>query len=90
MGWIILALVLVVAVVVGYNAAEEKDEEMLVLKLFGYSVLGFLTLRLNGFPLPLGFVIALIMANRAPVNQRARRYAALVTFVWWIVSLFIF
>lgn len=90
MGLIILVGIMVVAVVIGYNAADEKAEDLLVLKLFGYALLGFLTLSLNGFPLPLGFGIALLIAGRAPVNQRARRLAAIVTFVWWVVSLLIF
>lgn len=83
------ALFVGVAVLIGRSFAEDRAEDSLLWKLVGYGVLGFFTFRINGLPLPLGYVIALILAGRAEINQGARRAAATTTFVIWLVGLFI-
>lgn len=65
-----LAACIGLAVVVGRSFAE-THEESLTWKLAGHGFLGFFMFIFNGIPLPLGYVIVLILASRARVNQRA-------------------
>lgn len=84
-----MALAIGVAVLVGRSFAEDREEDALLWKLVGYGVLGFFTFSFNSLALPVGFVIALILAGRAELNQRARRAAAATTFALWLIGLFI-
>lgn len=81
---------LVLGTWIGYVNAEDRSEETLLMKLVGYALLGFFTFRLNYVPLPLGFGLALWLSSRAAFNVRARRAAAITTFVYWLLSLFLF
>lgn len=86
---LVLVAMLVAAVIGYYGFADDREEEMLFLKLMGYGFLGFFTFRINQFPLPLGFVVALIMASRVELNRKARQAAATATFAWFLISLFL-
>lgn len=79
-----------IGAVVGHMNAEERDEPSLGLKLLGYAFLGIFTFNLNHVMLPLGFGIALLLAGRAEQNVRARRAAAVTTFIFWLISIALF
>ncbi|HLN62134.1 MAG TPA: hypothetical protein VK464_11335 [Symbiobacteriaceae bacterium] len=87
---ILLLLALVVPAVlalIGLQMADDRDEELLFWKLFGYAFLGAFTFKINGFPLPVGFVIALIMAGNAAVNKKPRQVVAIIAFVLMLLGL---
>lgn len=86
---VVLILEFVVAVLVGRSFAEDRSESALLWKLVGYAFLGLFTFTLNDVTLPLGYVIALILAARCRVNARARRAAATVTFLIWLIGLLV-
>jgi hypothetical protein len=85
----ILSLVAIPAILamIGLQFAEDRDEEMLFLKLMGYALLGAFTFRINGFPLPIGILITLWMASNAQINQKARRVTAGIGFVLFLIGL---
>ena len=89
MSFSIPLIAVVAAVSIGYSVAENRAESLLLLRLIGYSLLSWLTLNILGLPLPIGFGLALFLAHRATVNQRARQATAIVTLVLWFVGLFI-
>ena len=84
---LLLALVvLAVLALIGLQMAEDRDEDLLFLKLVGYAILGAFTFKINGFPLPVGFVIALIKAANAAVNRKARQMVAVISFALMLLG----
>jgi hypothetical protein len=86
-GLLLLLLVPAGLAWIGLQFAEDRSEEMLFLKLFGYAILGGFTFRINGFPLPLGYVIALLMSANVTVNKKSRRVTATIAFVLFLLFL---
>ena len=75
------------AVLVGRTLAEQP-EKSLAWKLAGYAALGYGALTVPGlsFSLPLGYVVAWILAWRTPANKYARVAASTTTFLFWFFA----
>jgi hypothetical protein len=86
---LLFLLIPAVLALVGLQFAEDRSEELLYLKLFGHAILGAFTFRLNGFPLPVGILIALLLASNAAVNKKARRVTAGISFALFLIGLLI-
>jgi uncharacterized membrane protein len=83
----ILSLLLVIGLLIWiYQTAEDKTENALGLKIVGYFILGTFTFSINHFHIPLGFIIYLIVMH-PETNNRAKRYAALVGLVGYLLRL---
>ncbi|GLB59994.1 hypothetical protein [Cytobacillus sp. NCCP-133] len=66
---------------------KEEEEELLLLKLIGYYFLGSFNVNLNGFVLPVGFVISLFLKPQQ--NKSVKRGSAIFGLVMMIVGLFL-
>jgi hypothetical protein len=90
MGLLFLLIVLLVPAAlasIGLQFAEDRSEEMLFLKLLGYALLGAFTFRINSLPLPVGYVIALLISANVTVNRKSRRMTATIAFVLFLLIL---
>jgi hypothetical protein len=85
MQFLIWILVLAVGVYLLYKN-RDQDEEWLVLKIVGYYILGSFNLNLDGFVVPLGFIISLFL--RPDVNRGTKRGAAIFGLVMMIIGHF--
>ncbi len=75
MEYIDLILLGLVAFVLWYWFKRREDEERhLGWKLVGYYLLGIFTFKFNGFPIPLGLVIFLLLL-KPTINQKVKSYA---------------
>jgi hypothetical protein len=63
---------------------REYDEDLLVLKLIGYYILGSFNFNLNGLILPLGFIISLFM--RPGENRTIKRGASIFGLIMMIIG----
>jgi hypothetical protein len=88
--FILILLIPAVIALVGLAVAEDRTEDYLYIKLFGHAILGIFTFNINQLPLPVGYVIALIMAANATTNKKARRVASTVSFIIWLLGLLFF
>lgn len=84
----ILFILTIVVVLVLYRKSKEK-ESLLLLKLFGYTILGAFMLDLNGLKLPLGFVVFLLFFRKSKVNAKTKHIAAYVGLVVFMLGVFI-
>lgn len=89
-GILLLLLIALVLALIGLQFADDSSEASLFLKLFGYALLGAFTFRMNTLVLPIGIVIAWLMASNAAVNQKARRVTAGISFALRLVGLLLF
>jgi hypothetical protein len=81
----VLFILTVVAVILLFRKSEEA-EPYLLLKLFGYTFLGAFMLNLNGFKLPLGFMVFLLFFRNIPVNSVVKKRAAYVGLIVFLFS----
>lgn len=81
----VLFIFTVVAVIILYRKSEEV-EPFLFLKLFGCTFLGAFMINLNGFKLPLGFVVFLLFFRNIPVNAAYKKRAAYVGLIVFLLS----
>ncbi len=86
MYFIFWTLVLIGAVFLLYKN-REQDEDLLVLKLFGYYILGAFYFNLNGLVIPLGFIVSLFL--RPKENKSVKRGAAIFGLVMMIIGYFV-
>jgi len=82
---LVMAALVGLGVLIGHGLAD-TPEESLAWKLAGHAVLGFFTLTLNHAQIPLGYVIALLLAWRATTNKNARLAASTTTFLAWLIG----
>jgi hypothetical protein len=82
-----LGIILVAVVLVLFYKNREVDEHLLGLKLIGYYILGIFYFNVNGFVIPLGFIISLFLKPKE--NKSIKRGASLFGLVMMIVG-FIF
>lgn len=75
--------IVVIGIIILYNN-RSQNEEMLILKLIGYYLLGSFTLAINGLPLPIGFVISLFLKPKQ--NKGIKRGAAVFGLVLMIIG----
>lgn len=68
---------------------KNDDEPYYALKIIGYYLFGYFRLSLNRLHIPLGFIIFLLFLRNPGKNQRAKRYAASLGLLAFIVSLMI-
>lgn len=78
-----------IIIIVGIGIAllyskREKDEELLIVKLIGYYILGIFYLNLNGLIIPLGFIISLFL--RSKVNRSIKRGASIFGLIMMIIG----
>lgn len=71
----ILPVLTIIVVVILYRKSEE-DESYLLLKLFGFTILGAFWLDFNELRLPLGFVVFLVFFRKLNVNVETKHIAA--------------
>ncbi|MFC0270420.1 hypothetical protein ACFFIX_02965 [Metabacillus herbersteinensis] len=81
----VLFILTVVAVIILYRKYEEV-EPYLLLKLFCYTFLGAFMIHLNGFKLPLGFVVFLLFFRNIPVNSAVKKRAVYVGLIVFLLS----
>ena len=79
-------VIMVVGFVMLYKN-REQDEDLLVLKLIGYYILGIFYFNLNGLLIPLGFIVSLFL--RPNVNRGIKRGASIFGLVLMIIGAFI-
>jgi hypothetical protein len=82
-----LGIILVAVVLVLFYKNRDVDEHLLGLKLIGYYILGIFYFNVNGFVIPLGFIISLFL--KPEENKSIKRGASLIGLVMMIVG-FIF
>ncbi|QJC50792.1 hypothetical protein HGI30_03895 [Paenibacillus albicereus] len=71
------SLPVLVALALAFIYVRRKEQERhLLWKLLGYLLLGAFMLRLNGFPLPLGYVLFLLLLQAKPKLNRAAKHSA--------------
>lgn len=75
--------IVVIGIIILYNN-RSQNEELLVLKLIGYYLLGTFYISLNGFALPIGFVISLFLKPKE--NKGIKRGAAVFGLVLMIIG----
>lgn len=80
-----LPVLAVLALAFIYSRRKEQERHLLW-KLLGYLLLGAFMLRLNGFPLPLGYALFLLLLQAKPKPNRAAKHSAafagLLLFSW--------
>ncbi|MDF2038149.1 hypothetical protein P2R12_14380 [Cytobacillus oceanisediminis] len=67
--------------------SRNEEEELLILKLIGYYLLGTFTFSFNGIVLPVGFVISLFLKPRQ--NRSVKRSSAIFGLVIMVIGLFL-
>lgn len=86
MGLLIFILLVAIIVFSAYQMTD-SDESNVILKLIGYCILANFNFRFNhGIPLPLGFVLYLIILHPKE-NIRAKRFAAYAGFALYLLAL---
>ncbi|MGN7454044.1 hypothetical protein ACTHPH_04395 [Paenibacillus pasadenensis] len=70
-----LPVLAVLALAFIYSRRKEQERHLLW-KLLGYLLLGAFMLRLNGFPLPLGYALFLLLLQAKPKPNRAAKHSA--------------
>lgn len=71
-----------------YRKSKEK-EPLLLLKLFGFTILGAFMLDINELKLPLGFAVFLLFFRKSKVNTRTKNSAAYIGLVIFMLGVFI-
>ena len=66
--------------------SRNEEEELLVLKLIGYYLLGTFTFSFNGIVLPVGFFISLFL--KPGQNRSVKRGSAIFGLVIMVLGLF--
>ncbi|XEC97351.1 hypothetical protein AB6A23_12815 [Paenibacillus tarimensis] len=66
---------------------RQQEEELLIIKLFGYYILGIFYFSFNGIVLPLGFLISLFLRPRE--NNGIKRGASIFGLVMMIIGFII-
>jgi hypothetical protein len=79
-----LGIILVAVVLVLFYKKRDVDEHLLGLKLIGYYILGIFYFNVNGFVIPLGFIISLFL--KPEENKSIKRGASLFGLVIMIVG----
>ncbi|HEY8362898.1 MAG TPA: hypothetical protein VIK77_08445 [Tissierellaceae bacterium] len=82
-------LLFIVGVIIIAIKMKDDDEPYYALKIVGYYLLGGFRLFFNKLYIPIGFVIFLLFLRNPGKNQRAKRYAASLGLLAFIVSLMI-
>lgn len=86
MGLLIFVFLVSIIVYVAYQNSN-KTEHNLILKLVGYCILANFNFRFNhGMPLPLGFILYLILLHPQE-NVRAKKIAAYAGFAGYLIAL---
>jgi hypothetical protein len=83
---IILSIFTIVALIYIYRKYKTESEELVVLKLIGYCILGAFKASINSFAVPVGFVIYAILF-RPKKNTIMKRTAAFLGLLIFIISL---
>lgn len=82
---IIVTAILILGLIYIYTRSD-RSEDFLLLKLFGYYILGSFRFNFNKIAIPLGFLIYLLFLH-PKMNIRNKRWAALLGLVIFIVGL---
>lgn len=85
---LIMFILSIIVALVLYRRSNE-EESFLLLKLFGYTLLGAFMLDLNGLKLPLGFAVFLLFFRKVKVNTETKHIAAHVGLVIFMLGVFI-
>lgn len=84
----VLATIVVIVLLAIIYARRERNESILGLKLIGYYLLGSFVFNVNGVPVPLGFLVYLLVF-RPPVNAAVKRYAAVLGLIFALLGRFL-
>ncbi|MGA9290635.1 MAG: YrzE family protein [Anaerobacillus sp.] len=82
-GLFFFLLILIVTIFIYRRSSD--FEPYLFLKLIGYTILGGLVVHVNEWRLPLGFLASLLFFNHVKVNAKAKRRAAFLGLIVFIV-----
>ncbi|MBM7603036.1 hypothetical protein JOC75_001006 [Metabacillus crassostreae] len=85
---LIMLFLSIIFVLVLYRKSKE-EEQLLLLKLFGFTFLGAFMLDINGLKLPLGFAIFLLFFRSPRVNAKTKNSAAYLGLVIFMLVVFI-
>ncbi|OEF99898.1 hypothetical protein BHF71_07240 [Vulcanibacillus modesticaldus] len=80
-----LILLVFIVVIIGILYSNRKvNENLLVLKLFGYYLLGAFYLNLNGLVIPIGIIISLFLKSK--INRSIKLGASIFGFIMMIIG----
>jgi hypothetical protein len=83
-----LFMLSIVVVIILYRKSDE-EEPYLFLKLLGYTILGAFMLEINRVKMPLGFVVFLLFFRDIPTNSWAKKRAAYLGLIIFLLSVII-
>ncbi|RXJ04521.1 hypothetical protein DS745_03820 [Anaerobacillus alkaliphilus] len=84
---VITLISVLVVILIGWTMAKD-DEELLILKLIGYLLLGGFSFGINGFPIPLGFIIFLFLNINE--NSDAKTFVHIAGLIGLIINFLFF
>ncbi|XXM72083.1 hypothetical protein ACQ0QQ_20805 [Lysinibacillus sphaericus] len=79
-------LALSIAVMIVLYRKSDEEEPYLLAKLIGYTILGTAMFNLNGFPIPVGFIIFILFFRNIRVNGWSKKSAAYTGFSVFLLS----
>jgi hypothetical protein len=82
----LMLLVLSIAVVIVLYRKSDEEEPYLLAKLIGYTILGTAMFNLNGFPIPVGFIIFILFFRNIRANVWSKNRAAYTGFTVFLLS----
>lgn len=85
----LIMFILTIIVMLGLYRKSKEEESLLLLKLFGFTILGAFMLDLNGLKLPLGFVVFLLFFRKSKINADTKQLAAYVGLAVFLLGVFI-
>lgn len=68
---------------------SQEEEPLLLLKLFGFTVLGAFMLDINGIKLPLGFIVFLLFFRKSKGNTKMKNSAAYIGLIIFMLGILI-
>jgi len=74
---ILSLLFIITGIIFIIKKKKEEEEKNIAWKVIGYFILGGATFTINKFPLPVGFII-FILLFRPKINRKAKTYAAML------------
>jgi len=84
---ILLTILPIAIIIILWNRLTREPEHNIFLKTVGYFLLSVFRLNIDSFSIPIGVVIALLMANRAPRNSSFKRSIVIVGLCCFLLSL---
>jgi len=84
---ILLTILPIAIIIILWNRLTREPEHNIFLKTVGYFLLSVFRLNIDSFSIPIGVVIALLMANRAPRNSSFKRSVVIVGLCCFLLSL---